>query len=79
MIKVKTEKVKSLGACKTEILKLQKKEFSHHFVTCTKDQRRAKGSSEEEEKKLKENIKETKAAMAKEEVHPIVVNIVEYL
>jgi len=54
LIEVKNEKNKSLGACKTEILKLQKKEFSHHFVTCTKDQRRVKGSSEEDEKKLKE-------------------------
>ena len=79
MIEVKNEKNKSLGACKTEILKLQKKEFSHHFVTCTKDQRRAKGSSEEEEKKLIENIEKTVGAMAKEEVHSIVLNIVKYL
>ena len=79
MIKVKTEKVKSLGACKTEILKLQKKEFSNLFVKCTKDSRRFKESSEDDRKKLIENIEKTIGAMAKEEVHPIVLNIVKYL
>ena len=77
MITVSRSQNKTLGACKAEILKLQRKDFSNQFVRSTKELRRKKETSEDKETILLiQTIKDTEDAMANEGVHVIVENFV---
>ena len=76
MITVSESKKKTLGACKSEILKLQRKDFSNKFVRITKDSRRWKETSKDGRTALLQTIKDTEDAMANEGVHEIVENFV---